>query len=395
MKSKFFYITALHFLNDGFSASLFLFLPFIAKDLGLNLAQVGLLGGGLNFLPIFVALPAMVLAKKFGHFKTVLMAVLFYALGFLAMGLAGNFIILLFLLIGTGLGFGLFHPIAFALISRISNFDNIGRQMGDFTAWGDIGRVVISGAVSFIVTAIAWRNAAFCYGGIALLFLVYLYFFHFRRDYIVDYEQSTAPKGGFKILASHPKFIFAVLVCGLDNLASSALFMFLPFLLLSKSIQPIFLSSFASALLVGYILGKMILGRWVDKIGPAKVFIFTEIVMAGLIVLLTLVHAFWLVVLVSVLLGIATRGTVPATRSMLHLASIPSQNFEAANSIAEVASSSASVLAPLALGFVSNSLGINWAFWVAALFACLAVLPALFFVKIHPVSYPQELIDRG
>src|SRR4051812_17770138 len=89
MKNKFLYITAFHFLNDGFSASLLLFLPFIAKDLGLNLVQVGALGSALNVLAMVLALPTIFLARRFGSFKIILMAMFTYGLGYLLISVSG------------------------------------------------------------------------------------------------------------------------------------------------------------------------------------------------------------------------------------------------------------------------------------------------------------------
>jgi len=68
-------------------ASFLLLLPFIAKDLILNLTQVGFLGTLFNSMSIMLALPAGYIAKKVGGMKTLILALFVYAVGFLTTGL--------------------------------------------------------------------------------------------------------------------------------------------------------------------------------------------------------------------------------------------------------------------------------------------------------------------
>lgn len=71
----------LHFLNDGFRTTFVTLLPFIAKDLSLNLSTVGFLGSTQALLASFLSLPAGFLAARFGgvHFLTYLLII--YSLG--------------------------------------------------------------------------------------------------------------------------------------------------------------------------------------------------------------------------------------------------------------------------------------------------------------------------
>ncbi len=377
MRSKTFYLSLLHFFNDGFSAALLLFLPFIAKDLHLSLFQVGSLGSSLSVMAVVLALPSAFLAKKFGGFKMLILAVLIYGLGYLAIIGSVGYVSLLVLFLIISIGFGLFHPIAFSLLSYMAEKENVGRKIGNFTAWGDVGRLVFSSCVTFFIVALTWRVTSLIYGAVILIFFCYIYFFHFRKNYMSEVVNPSHEYKTYKDLFSHPKFIFSVLALALDNLASSPIFVFLPFLLISKHIQPAFLGSFAAALLVGNLFGKAVLGKWVDRLGGAKVFIITEILMAALVGLIVLTNSPVVIIVVAILLGIATRGTVPATRAMLYEASAGSLDFERANGVAEFGSGLAAVSAPLILGLVSDQFGVVSAFWVIACFALAATIPAL------------------
>src|SRR5690242_6926716 len=88
---QFLSLNILHVLNDGYEASYLLLLPFIAKDMQLNLTQVGFLGTIVNAASIFLALPAGYIAAKIGGIKALLGALLMYSIGFLITGIAPNY----------------------------------------------------------------------------------------------------------------------------------------------------------------------------------------------------------------------------------------------------------------------------------------------------------------
>ena len=57
-------LSVLHILNDGYQASFLLLLPFIAKDLNINLTQIGTLGTFLyGFEIIFESKPKIKILK--------------------------------------------------------------------------------------------------------------------------------------------------------------------------------------------------------------------------------------------------------------------------------------------------------------------------------------------
>src|SRR5438067_11744784 len=96
--------SAIHFLHDGFSETLYVFLPLWAKEFGLSFAQVGLIRsaytGGMSAFQI----PAGFLAERFGERWLLAGGTLLTALGFVAAGAAGGFASLLALLLVAGLG---------------------------------------------------------------------------------------------------------------------------------------------------------------------------------------------------------------------------------------------------------------------------------------------------
>ena len=383
----FFHLNVLHILNDGFAASLILLLPFIAQSQGLNLTQVGFLGTILNVAGIVLAFPAAYLATRFGGLKVLVAAAFLYGLAFLATGISGAFLTLLLLFSIAGIGFGVFHPIAFALIAKWTPKERRGRAMGDFTAIGDVGRIGIAAALSFLAVALGWQQTAVLYAVAALIAATFFYRYLFSKAARPKPQQeqpASVEQLSFLQVLKNKRYILTVCSAGFDGFASASLFVFLPFLLLKRHVDPALLGSFTAAFFVGTFFGKALLGRFVDKLGSIKVFIVAELLMALFIYLLATATALPLIILCSIVLGVFTKGTVPVLQAMVSESVEHHGNFEKAFSIESFVSSIGITLAPVVLGFTSDQFGIEKAFYVMACSALLASIPAmLFFITAH------------
>ncbi|HSW91412.1 MAG TPA: MFS transporter [Candidatus Saccharimonadales bacterium] len=378
----FFHLNILHILNDGFAASLVLLLPFIAQSQGLSLTQVGLLGTILNAAGVILALPAAYLATRFGGLKVLVVAAFVYGAAFLVTGGTGQFLVLLPVFVFAGIGFGVFHPIAFALIAKWTSKEKRGRTIGDFTAIGDVGRIGIAAALSFLAVAIGWQKAAILYAIVALIAAVFFYRYLFSDKTRIqpkkEHHGKTQDLSFWQVLRNK-RYIMTICSAGFDGFASASLFVFLPFLLLQRHVDPAFLGAFTATFFVGTFFGKTLLGRFVDRWGGAKVFIVAEFLMAVFIYLLAGTTALPLIAVCSVILGIFTKGTVPVLQTMVTESVEHHGNFEKAFGIEGFVSSLGIALAPVALGFVSDKFGIISAFYVMAGSALLASVPAVAF----------------
>lgn len=372
----------LHILNDGFKASLLLLLPFIAKEFGMSLTKVGFLGSAVNSLDIILAIPAGYFASKIGGKHVLVSALFFCAAGYFLAGIAPNYSFMVFAFIIAGMAFGVFHPIGFAFIAGSSTQKNRGTRLGNFTAAGDIGKIGISSLITFIIVYIGWRNTTIA--AALLLFILSLYFVHLvKKDiFIKEIENKEEKKLSYNDLIKSKKFIFATLSFCFDSLASSALFVFLPFLLLQRHVGYAFLGVITSTFFIGNIFGKLFLGRLVDKFGNANVFIISEIFMAIFIVILS--NTVWLplIICASVILGMFTKGTSPVLTAMVAESVGNVVGMEKAFGLNALFVGCATTLAPFILGWSADKWGIVAAFSVSAGFALVATIPALLFRRI-------------
>ena len=360
----------LHVLNDGFLASLPLLLPFMQKDLGLGFESIGLLSSILAFAGVVLALPSARMARRFGGPRVLGIALLLYSVAFILAGCASGLVSLSVSFALASIGFGLFHPIAFALVAYRSSAQEVGKKMGDFTAVGDLGRIGIAAAATFLVAALGWRETAILYGVLPLL--IFALFFRRAPVHLDAAAQIGAKPHG---LRCSENFIFAIIAGGLDALASSSIFIFIPFLLVHRGIPTALLGALSGAFFVGNMLGKVLVGRVVDKLGCFFVFVVSEIVMAALLFYLSSETSTVLIALLSVLLGAVTKGTVPVINTMV-TNSVPDRAlYEKAFGIVSFVGGVAAVVAPYVYGLVAERFGIVAVFHLCACFALLAIIP--------------------
>jgi len=366
-------------LNDGYQASLLLLLPFIAKEFSISLTQIGGLGTLFFLFETLFALPAGYMGEKINGIKILLCAMVMYALSFFFMMFVPSYELLLVFYVLAGMGFAIFHPIAFVLIAKWSHKSSIGRSFGDFTAIGDIGRIGLSTVVTFLVVKIGWRLTSFIYSVTIFVFIFFFYLFFKRTKAQMQVKEELPTKVTLRDLLLNRRYMLACLVGLLDNAASTSLFIFLPFLLIHKGIDPAVLGSFAASYFIGNFLGKSVIGRITDRFGGVKTFILAEILMAGFILLLTVSSSLWVIILLSIVLGFLTKGTVPARATMAIESIADHGRYEKAVALLGFIASIGTVTAPLVYGRVADKYGITATFYVSAFFALCAVVPAILF----------------
>lgn len=376
----------LHFLNDGFRTVYLIILPFIAKDLFLNYTQSGFLGSTLSFLTAFLAIPSGFIASRIGGYKLITFLLVIYSLGSLSIGLSTNLFILTLAYLLGAFGFGMFHTVGFTITAHSSEKTNIGRNMGNFTSIGEIGRVALPPLAIFSTSLIGWRPTMII--GAFIGFLTY-FIFHFNRPReIYKFANETVKKEGYKDFTKNlfrlfkiKKFVLMAMAAAVDSFASSPVYIYLPFLILAKGMNPAQLGIITVGLFMGSLTGKMILGRFSDKLGNSKVFIISELLMAFILVLVTLFNYFSILLLFSFLLGIFTKGTSPVIQAMFAELT-HKDHYNKVYAVSEVCIALSAAIVIILMGTVADKFGIDNVFYICAVFAVMAIIPVYFFSKL-------------
>ncbi len=373
-------LPVLHFFNDGYLAAMPLILPFASEEFALSLGVVGLLGSLLSFSGIILAIPAGVTASKFGALRLLSMAVLFYSLGFLILGLSSGVITVVLAFIIASIAFGIFHPLAFSAVAKASQHSSLGRQMGIFAATGDIGRIAFASAVTFIIGLTSWRFTSLLYAAAAAALFITSIFLSRGKNVA---GRSNDEKGKKKINAAILKnstFMLANASSLLDAFANSSLFIFIPFLLTFRGIDAAFIGSFTSIFFIGNLSGKVIMGRLTDRIGQERLFICCELFIFISLIMLALSPSVMVISALAFILGFFTKGTVPITSTMI-AQSVGNDEYESAYSVNSLSTSIANTAAPLFFGVLADFLGVQAIFFACAVAALCAALPSIILLK--------------
>ncbi len=375
-------LNILHFLNDGVRSTFVAMLPFIATGLSLKLSNVGFLGSAQPLFACILALPAGFLASKLQGFRFLALLLLIYSAGAFAASISPNLLFMTLAFFMAASGFGMFHTVGFTIVAKISG--KVGKDMGDFTAIGDIGRLTIPTTAIFLVPLLGWRMVFVFIAIIGLIIFCLTRFFLPKKDSDQkengDEENHADFIKNILILLRTKRLLLTLFAAILDALASSPVLIFIPFLLFAKGI-PVTGYGFAIAsFTLGSLVGKSALGRLVDKWGNLKVFMLSEALMAISLILLIMFFNFSLIILITFILGVFTRGTTPVIQSMLSETS-DSMHYNKIYALSEMFIGIAAVITVISMGLVADHTGIASVFYLGAFLAIVATIPAFLLSK--------------
>jgi predicted MFS family arabinose efflux permease len=385
MKTQLKELLLLHFLNDGMRTTLIVLLPFITKDLSLSLTQAGFLGASQPLIAALVAIPTGYILGRFGGIHVIFTLLAVYSLSMFGLAFSLNASMLFSLYFLAAIGFGMFHTVGFTLTAKVSTPENVGRNMGNFTAIGEIGRVALPPLAIFALAFVGWRVVVGVFGFIGLLLFIASRFFAAPKD-ISLHKESEEPQSRREFLKDifflfkNKQAAYVTLAAIIDSLASSPIYVYLPFLLLNKGLDATQLGIAMGGFFIGSLLGKKFLGLGVDKLGNVKVFVVSEFCMALSLIFISQSSQYLLLLFFTMLLGIFTKGTSPVVQTMFSELS-HKDHYHKIFAVSELALGLSAVVAITILGSLADKTGITIIFYVTAVLAIIATIPIFAFSR--------------
>jgi FSR family fosmidomycin resistance protein-like MFS transporter len=301
---------AYHFLEDGFSDSIYLLLPFIAVELKLSFSQVGLLRG-VSLSTGLLQFPLSLLGEKIGELTVIVAGIFGLACGFLIMSRVYTFTgVFLSLIFAKGTAAGQ-HSLGSSILSRV--FEASGRRaaMGTYNFSGDMGKVCLPFLVAVMISLWDWRKAVFILSVGSLVVVGILWGLFGERKEVPQLpqpEEELVPEGIGLGIRNRRSFSALLAIGVIDISTREALLTFLPFLLLEKGV-PMTQVGFALTLLfAGGAVGKFVCGLLAERLGIIPMVVGTEVLTAAGILSLTFSSssAMWII---FPLIGIVLNGT--------------------------------------------------------------------------------------
>lgn len=302
---------AFHFLDDGFTDSIYLLLPFIAAELHLSFSEVGLLKGFFSASMSLFQFPLSLLGERIGELTVIASGTFGLAGGYLLLSTAYTFpAIFISLILAKGMAAGQ-HGLGSSVLSRI--FEDSGRRaaMGTYNFSGDMGKVCLPFIAALMINLWGWRPAIFTLslGGLAAGAVLW----NLARQKEVP-ASLVKPQENFTMAGRcwgirDRKGFAALLTIGIIDISvRMVLLTFLPFLLLQKGIPAAQVGFALTLLFAGGAVGKFVCGFLAEWLGVIPMVVATEALTSAGIVSLYWAPPAVLWVLLP-LVGIVLNGT--------------------------------------------------------------------------------------
>jgi MFS transporter, FSR family, fosmidomycin resistance protein len=378
---------AIHFVHDGFSEIVYVLLPLWAGELGLTLAQAGLLRTTYTSGMALFQIPAGMLAERWGERRLLALGTAVTALGFIAAGWAGGFVSLLVMLLAAGLGSSVQHPLSSSLVSQAWEEGRRRAALGTYNFSGDLGKMAVPAALALVVTAVGWRWSTVAYGlvGLAAAVLIPSMLTGMRpapAPAVLPRAPETSGRARTRLgdwgIRDSRGFRALSAIGMIDNGTRSGFLILLPFALVSRGASVATVGSAFAILFAGGALGKFVCGLVAERLGVIRTVILTEIATAlGILAVATAPGLGGLIALFP--LGIGLNGTSSVLYGTVADLVEPERRSRAYG-LYYTLSIGASALAPSLFGALGDVVGVPLALGAVGL-CVLAIIPLSLVLK--------------
>ncbi len=262
-----------HFVAAGF----FLLLPFLAKDLGLSYAQVGIIVSTRQLMSTIVNLPAGMIVDTLGRRSLFMgLALAWASLPYVFVGLTSSFAVIVLCMAASGLGSFLWHPAAITALSEMyPSRRGYGLALHELGA--NLGDTLAPLFVGLLLVALNWRSALLITVAVSLLLalVVLRMMAHAHRQLGATPPSAPSTRDymkGLRVLIRNSRLLVLAGVSGVRAMTQLGLSTFLP-LYMSRDlhIAPALMGLYLTVVQASGMIATPIAGTLSDRIGPKRV----------------------------------------------------------------------------------------------------------------------------
>ena len=359
-------LTTGHMVNDFYSMVLPPLIPALIPVFGLNYFQIGLLSFCFYILSGVLQPAVGFWSDKYAIRKKVIIAgFLINGLGFIAIGLAPTYALVLLASLLCGLGATTFHPQSTNFLSRAFPHSK-GRAMGIHGWGGSIGNFLAPLTVAALISWVGWRQGVMWLVIPGLGVAVFLWRLLDEPEAV---QVGRFGKGLSKELLL-VSFTFALLSMVLRGFLT-----FLPTFLVEQGSTLAQAGFFTSLMLFVGLVSQPLGGAMYDRVGGRTIF-FICAVATGIALWAFTRSTGPMVVVWTVVIGFFVAALFPVSLAM---GSDVAKGNQVGLSVGVVfgLSSTLSAFTPALLGYVADRVGLSNAFSLLIVFAFLGALLAL------------------
>jgi MFS family permease len=380
-----------HGITDWYPGSLYIVLPYLAKDLGLTYSQVGILMGWNSFSSFFVNLPGGMIVDMVGKIGLLLgLALALTGLPYFFLGFSPGYVMAMIVVTFVGTGTNLWHPAAFSFLARRYP-ERKGFAIAVHLMGGNIGHTLAPVAIGVALTFLMWRHILILnvIPGVLMGFILWRLLAKAGSIKSEGKEKEPSLKEywlAVRTMARNKSILLLCLLAGMRSMTQNGLFTFLPIYLAhelkySSALVGIYLTVFRAA----GIFATPITGVVSDKKGRRPVLTAGLLTSSIVLVALAILRLKFFFIGGLAILGFFLFSLSPVMLAwMMDLApkNIGGTTVSALFGIQSLFAA----FAPPVCGFIADRFGILYSFY----FLASTILAANFLVYLIPDKPPKE-----
>jgi len=350
-------------------ATIYVLIPFLSKDLGLNFAQAGALISLFHAAAFVANAGSGAIVDISGKYiRIACFSLVTGALALISVSFGDSMTWLILPIIVIGLTNNLWHPAAISYLSR-SYPNTRGFALSLHTLGATMGDILGPLSAGFLLVIMSWQNTALVNAlpvfAVALVIAVTL-----SRDETAsgaNHKRSTSGGSyleGLKTLATDRSIVLLCIMAGFRSMTQNGLLVFIPLYLVNElSAGPILVGYAMTAIQIGAIISGPVAGSWSDRIGRQPIVSMGLIGTSILILAMSLMSGAYAFIAMSAGLGFVMFAIRPVIHSWtLDLAA--DRMSGSAISLLFGTQSAMTMLVPIVGGLIADQWGLATVFYI-------------------------------
>ena len=380
-----------HAITDWYTGTLYIVLPYIAKDLGLTYSQVGILMGWNSFSSFFVNLPGGFIVDTVGKTRLLLgLALALTGLPYFFLGFSASYGMAMLVVTFVGIGTNLWHPAALSFLAKRYP-ERKGYAMAVHVMGGNLGNTLAPLAIGVALTFLTWRKVLILnfLPGVMMGLLLWVLLAKAGTVKAESQGKTISLKEywlAVKTMVQNRNILLLCTMAGIRSMTSQGLFTFLPiYLVYDLKYSPALVGIYLTIMRAAGILATPFSGTISDKKGRRPILTAGLLLSSLLLIALVSLRLNYLFIAVLGILGFFLFSLQPVILAwMMDLApqNIGGTTISALFGIQSLFAG----FAPPICGFIADRFGILSSFY----FLAFTIFAANFLVYLIPEKLPQK-----
>jgi MFS family permease len=360
-------------------ATVYVLIPFLAKDLGLSYTEAGALISLFHAAAFVANVGSGAVVDISGRYvRIACFSLVLGALALMSVSFGNGMSWLILPIIVIGLTNNLWHPAAISYLSR--TYPNTrGFALSLHTLGATMGDILGPLSAGFLLVSMTWQATAFI-NALPVFAVAAIIAITLGRDEVASgatHKRDAAGHSylqGLMTLATDSAIVMLCVMAGFRSMTQNGLLVFLPLYLVNElNATSVLVGIAMTAIQVGAIISGPVAGAWSDKIGRQPVVSMGMIGTSILILAMTLMTGAYAFIAMSAVLGFV----MFAIRPVIHgwtLDLAPAHMAGSAISLLFGTQSAMTMAVPIVGGLVADQWGLNAVFYILTVTVSIAAL---------------------